>query len=183
MAKKKNTVKSAPKSLRQALSAVKSAIIHFSEDHVVAIGYNPTSKETIVSDIPQNLSSQFVLGEGGGGSSATPLVDIHVVNNSNNNIYLLYEGIVNNIYSFVVGTAISSTQSEDITAIATDSNDPNSVWSLNGPCTDSSGYEGQILPFTISDAENCSYDSASYGYPCIKITDPSQNASCTITYN
>lgn len=72
MAKKKNPLKAGLKSLRQALSTVKTAIIHFSDDHIVAIGYNPTSKETIVTDIPQNLSSQFILGEGGGGGDLSP---------------------------------------------------------------------------------------------------------------
>lgn len=84
MAKRKNAVKSGLNQLRQALLDVKTAIIHFSDDHIVSIGYDPSSKATVVTDIPQNLSSQFVLGEGGGGGSAV-FKNLTIINNRTGN--------------------------------------------------------------------------------------------------
>lgn len=78
MAKKKNAVKSALNSLRQALTVIKTAIIRFSAEHVLAISYNPTTKETTVTDVPQNLSSQFILGEGGGSAELHPKLTLKV---------------------------------------------------------------------------------------------------------
>ena len=55
MARKKNTVKSAPNSLRQALLAVKTAILNFSPEHILSLSYDPSSKAMTVKDIPANL--------------------------------------------------------------------------------------------------------------------------------
>ena len=72
MAKRKNAVKSGLNQLRQALLQAKTAILNFSPEHILAVSYDPSSKATIVKDIPANLESQFTLGEGGGGS-----LDLH----------------------------------------------------------------------------------------------------------
>ena len=72
MARKKNAVKSAQNSLRQALLAVKTAILNFSPEHILSLSYDPSSKAMTVKDIPANLESQFTLGESGGGS-----LDLH----------------------------------------------------------------------------------------------------------
>lgn len=84
MAKRKNAVKSGLNQLRQALLDIKTAIIHFSDDHIVSIGYDPSSKATIVKDIPANLESQFTLGESGGGSSAV-FKNLTIINNRTGN--------------------------------------------------------------------------------------------------
>lgn len=76
MAKKKNTVKS----LRQALLQAKTAILNFSPEHILAISYDPSSKATIVKDIPANLESQFMLGEGGEGAKFRKIT---LINNRN----------------------------------------------------------------------------------------------------
>lgn len=80
MAKKKNTVKS----LRQALLQAKTAILNFSPEHILAVSYDPSSKATIVKDIPANLESQFTLGESGGGGSAV-FKNLTIINNRTGN--------------------------------------------------------------------------------------------------
>lgn len=84
MARKKNTVKSAPNSLRQALLAVKTAILNFSPEHILSLSYDPSSKAMTVKDIPANLESQFTLGESSGGDSAV-FKKLTIVNNRSGN--------------------------------------------------------------------------------------------------
>ena len=177
MAKRKNTVKSAPKSLRQALSAVKTAIIHFSEDHIVAIGYNPTSKETIVSDIPQNLSSQFILGEeSGGGSILNKKISITVINNLSGMItwtsgYFIPES------GYVTDGTIEIAGNSQI------------VQDLMIPMTINNVfyYELPLINTTkntvvASNLVNCTFDNDGQNQDLV-VTDPTMDASVTLTYS
>ena len=174
MAKKKNTVKSAPKSLRQALSAVKTAIIHFSEDHIIAIGYNPTSKETIVSDIPQNLSSQFVLGEeSGGGSLLNKKISITVINNTGSlqmweSPYLIPESEY--VTYGIVEIAGHSQIVQDVMIPMSDETYYFDLPTVNPGVT-----------VTASNLVNCTFEFSG-GNQDLIVTDPTMDASVTLTY-
>ena len=178
MAKRKNAVKSAPKSLRQALSAVKTAIIHFSEDHIVAIGYNPTSKETIVSDIPQNLSSQFVLGEeSGGGSFNNKKISITIISNLSY-MFMWTENYFISENGYVSSGTIEIPENSQIVRdlmipISIDS--PNYYFGLP-----------MINPYTntvvASDPVNCTFNFSG-GEQYLVVTDPTMDASITLTYS
>lgn len=173
MAKKKNTVKSAPKSLRQALSAVKTAIIHFSEDHIVAIGYNPTSKETIVSDIPQNLSSQFILGEeSGGGSFNNKKISITIINNA----YRAWES-----HYFISENGYVEYGALELLA------DSQIVQDVMIPMSDETYYfdlpmiyNGETV--TPSNLVNCTFNYDGQNQDLV-VTDPTMDASVTLTYS
>lgn len=177
MAKKKNTVKSAPKSLRQALSAVKTAIIHFSEDHIVAIGYNPTSKETIVSDIPQNLSSQFILGEeSGGGSILNKKISITVINNLSGMItwtsgYFIPES------GYVTDGTIEIAGNSQIVQDLMIPMTINNVFYYELPLINTT-YNTVVA----SNLVNCTFDYDGQNQDLV-VTDPTMDASVTLTYS
>lgn len=61
MAKKKTSSKKAP--MRQALLTEKEATARFDENNILNIKYDPDTKLTVVQDIPDNLSSRFILGD------------------------------------------------------------------------------------------------------------------------
>lgn len=170
MAKKKNTVKSALNSLRQALTVIKTATVRFSADHVIAIGYNPTTKETIVSDIPQNLTSSFILGEGGGGSD----VNVHSIDVTYVNTSETYQKTLENMIIIEDNEILGATRNLDpsgtamfktLTLLVNNKYGAQVVYNPGG--TD-----------VISNAVNCSYDS---DLRMMVITDPTQPASCTIS--
>lgn len=178
MAKRKNAVKSGLNQLRQALLDVKTAIIHFSDDHIVSIGYDPSSKATVVTDIPQNLSSQFTLGEGGGGgNSATPVLDVTITNNDEHECSFSGDFICieNNKYSSHTGwgNPINPNQSEEF-LVPVVSYDSGSSYLFYLP----SPYDSSVT-IRLLDAVNCTYDENN---TALSITDPSENASCTVIY-
>lgn len=187
MAKKKNAVKSALNSLRQALTVIKTAIIRFSAEHVLAISYNPTTKETTVTDVPQNLSSQFILGEGGGSAELHPELTLNVSpHNSDANVLngviclpenaaVLEDGclvVLENISEYITtipdentgtGTVILSAVQEDGQTLST--------IAVNF-LVYSTDQDKRIVTVTASNPVNCSYDE---GF--ITITDITKEAS------
>lgn len=176
MAKKKNTIKSSQKTLRQALLSVKTAIIHFSEDHIVSIWYNPSSKETVVTDIPQNLSSQFTLGESGG-SAPTPVLDVKLVITEESPDVTLISAtyvITNNIYDYVqwTGDPIAPGEYHYLLPVFYNGNEDTGYESYL-PFATSDSYYGES-----SDLNNCTIQDA-----VVTVTDPTQNASITITFD
>lgn len=172
MAKKKKTIKSSTKTLRQALLSVKTAIIHFSEDHIVSIWYNPSSKETVVTDIPQNLSSQFTLGEGGGSSFSNPKLTINAVTEllggyitqSYSAIEIVDDELVLGIEHTVDG---QETIEYYIPHVYYDGMDD---YAVDFFCTDGT------TSIEYSDFVNCTVENN-----VIYVTDPTQDASVTAT--
>lgn len=176
MAKKKTAVKTpvlkAP-ILRQALSAVKTAIINFSPSHILFVSYNPSSKDTIVTDIPQNLTSQFVLGEGGGSDVKVITIAVTYINNSNSSKTLQYQVYVEDNelkYGDKVLLA-GATAVYDLLALYSENEQKYLVSSLQYSLDSSD---------VLSSLINCTYDESWYW---LEITDPTQPASCTVTFN
>lgn len=184
MARKKNIVKSAPNSLRQALLAVKTAILNFSPEHILFLSYDPSSKAMTVKDIPANLESQFTLGESGGGEALKGKIKVKMVNNSTVPInpsavyqerFLLYidgglyeaplssEEIAPNSESYVDYVFFGYRDGDDM-IYQVDSDDMKST--------------GGVTTETITQLVNCSVSNVSE----ITIIDPTLEASCTVTY-
>ena len=186
MARKKNTVKSAPNSLRQALLAVKTAILNFSPEHILSLSYDPSSKAMTVKDIPANLESQFTLGESGGGGALKGKIRVKIVNNSNDTITPSTEGQSSPSVALYIdgGLYSSSSYSEEIApnsesyadyvVIGYQNGDSNS-WTTDAMYMVTSS--GTFEVGTITQLVNCVSD-----YSEIQITDPTLEASCTIEY-
>lgn len=191
MAKKKNAVKSALNSLRQALTVIKTAIIRFSAEHVLAISYNPTTKETIVTDVPQNLRSQFVLGEGGGSAELHPKLTFNITpHNSgaavpNGVIYLPEDNAVLEDGCLVVMhadmsdymTIILAENTGTGTAILSSVNEEGQTYSSVNVniLAYSTEQDKNITSVTASNPVNCAYDNG-----VITITDYTKDASIDI---
>ena len=191
MAKKKNAVKSALNSLRQALTVIKTAIVRFSADHVLAIGYNPTTKETIVTDIPQNLSSSFVLGEGGGSAELHPKVTLNITPHNTGAVVLngvicltedapeigvLEDGclisVTNEISNYLVTVQENETGTGTIILpVVKEDDNTSSEVNINNLLR-STGVGMIIDSATASNPVNCSFDTGT-----ILITDCTKDAS------
>jgi len=180
MAKKKTAVKTpvlkAP-ILRQALSAVKTAIINFSPSHILFVSYNPSSKDTTITDIPQNLTSQFVLGQGSG-IQLSPKVTATVVNPTNSSMQVVSDTdpvlVDDHLERLCPYTVEANGEIEIILVIP-------KVWfkgesayayKVNGINSSDFSYYG-----VISDTVNMAFVDG-IG---MAVTDPTQDASCTIT--
>lgn len=174
MAKRKNAVKSGLNQLRQALLDVKTAIIHFSDDHIVSIGYDPSSKATVVTDIPQNLSSQFVLGEeSGGGSLLNKKISITVINNTGSlkmweSPYLIPES--GYVTTGIVEIAGHSQIVQDVMIPMSDETYYFDLPKVNPGAT-----------VTASNLVNCTFEFSG-GNQDLVVTDPTMDASVTLTY-
>lgn len=187
MAKKKTAVKTpvlkAP-ILRQALSAVKTAIINFSPAHILFVSYNPASKETVVRDIPENLESQFILGQSAGGNTLSPklTVTMTVHNDSavlHNNCLIVPEVILGVTDNHLSVTTDSITINEGETGKATvyseimlSDGDYVGMLELTALFTETP----TIQSLTYSDAVNCIYQESG-GYRLIIIPDIDSDAS------
>lgn len=90
MAKKKTIKIEEPVELKKApllrnnvpdpVPSVLSGLLRFSPDHIVKLLYDPDSKNFLLGDLTQDLVTEGVMGESGGGGLANPLITITIVN-------------------------------------------------------------------------------------------------------
>jgi len=174
MAKKKNAVKSAPNPLRQALLAVKTAILNFSPEHILSLSYDPSSKAMTVKDIPANLESQFTLGESGGGSFNNKKISITLINNTGSlqmweSPYLIPES--GYVTKGIVEIAGHSQIVQDVMIPMSDETYYFDLPTVNPGVT-----------VTASNLVNCTFEFSG-GNQDLVVTDPTMDASVTLTYS
>jgi len=185
MAKKKNAVKSAPNSLRQALLAVKTAILNFSPEHILFLSYEPSSKAMTVKDIPANLESQFTLGESGGGSlDLHPKVTMNVTVQGNSTWMINNALIVNDGWAVIQGNNfVTDAESLDADNIVNFNDRETKEVTCFVPFNSSAAVVVNLIPehgnlrnITVTNCVNC---TGAQGV--LEITDYTQDASADVT--
>ena len=151
---------------------------YLTPDHILRGKYNTGNNELDITDVPQNLNSIITLGQGGGGGLDNPTLTMNIVfENAKKGGQkigtpktLSYLTIENNTIKHYRDDIID--QSRTIEALI-----PYGYDLDNNPGYFQ--YTDQMQNFSASDLVNC---TVSEYLEYIQITDPTQDASITITY-
>ena len=154
---------------------------YLTPDHILRGKYNTGNNELDITDVPANLNSVITLGQGGGSSFSNPTLKMKCVNNAGESYtgFGMPQGIILNneiSKSFVDNTETLSdgeTKSYDLFVLKEHNTNvadyyADLIYPING------------TPTTVSSEEvNCTYDE---DFGVIVITDPTKDASITVTY-
>lgn len=190
MAKKKTIKIEEPVELKKApllrnnvpdpVPSVLSGLLRFSPDHIVRLLYDPDSKNFLLGDLTQNLVTEGVMGESGGGGLVTQPCAVTFINNMNSpyspaasdsiQLYTLTDGVLSLCNPYI-------DDNEQVTVSILPVLDPD--YPDDGAFFSLYEGEGQYV-LTPSNAVNCTGEewSGEYG---ITITDLTMPSSITIT--
>lgn len=189
MAKKKTIKIEEPVELKKApllrnnvpdpIPSVLSGLLRFSPDHIVRLIYDPDSKNFMLGDLTQDLVTEGVMGESGGGGIVNPLITITIDNTLPTPTppyfpisLLTYQVDEQGRLGFLLMEPAYDNGTETKTAISL-YDESTEVYKLEG--LDNANLIGDNDP-VFSDLVNCTYDDGK-----LIVTDPTAPASVTIT--